>query len=572
MWLELRKNAKTYWKNSKEATSFVYNAAKKMSDKKAPLTNLIEIGKGVPYLGAAIGVFNYFVFKQADEQKPKAPPVSYNSTVSLSGSIVDSIWLTPVNMEVPGSVHSISSVIGEVPMYDEPLGVVSLLKTPTIEYDFIQARHVTTPQGHNQLIQGAYPFVTEYEVVEPLELVVNPSSELTIEEAKVAIVLTYSHSAEKDFENVLSKDELNHYPYIPGASIPFAGTYRNSSGWYAGFNKGSYDHEDWQKTEDGDANLEIIEKDKMYKVSYGQAPISCFHNKSFYLLSEENPNMESMPKIVIRLNITMKNPSTGKYYKFVQSYLVEESRFKKVERETQNYFVDFGYGDLEIEDDHRFQVLNGTMTLLPTIGNNTGNNFGSGFIKDFLIFENETISGNFEAWDGIIIGDNVQIASGSSFLAGRFIKISPNNTIPPEVTLRIGYNDANCNLPPTDFVTTDLTDFCTGTNKVYNPKVLHKHDLKQENEDKKKGEILDFKIYPNPTSGIVTLEVPTYITHHATHIQVMDIKGMLLSESELAADMDQSGVQLDFSSNAPGIYFIRVNFGDHFKVKRIVVQ
>lgn len=573
---DVTKEAKTYYKNTTETVKFVSTLVPKLSEKAKKIPALLELGKGIPYLGTAIGVFNYFVFKEAEANKPKSPPISYNSTVNISGNITDSIWLTPIDLEVPGSVHSGSSnVIGDIPMYDEPLGVVSLLNTPHIEYSHIKAATIDANGNFNPLPpMEPYPTVTEYKIVDPLELVVNPSSELVLTEAKASLVLTYNNTNQKAFENELNLTQFRNYPYIPGVGLGAQMGYNWSNPasphvlWTTG-----YSDWEWKKTENGKANLELIDKDKFYKISYGQAPIGCFNNTSFYLISKDEPNQATLPKVVVRLNITMQHPTTKTYYKFVQSYEVINDHLVPVEREMQYYGVEIE--QVQPIDEYSTEGW-AYINLLPIIGTSPTNNYfaDSKNKLDFLFFENETIGGFVDAWDGIILGDNVTIQNGTWITAGRYIRAESENKFNPEVKMQIGIRDQTCLDDPNNFVVTDataLTTWCQYSSAgTYNP-LSTKRDFNADNIEDKTERTYSFNLYPNPTDDAINVEVE--LRENATYnIEVLDLSGRsVFSRVATSQEFNAATITINTSSFNSGIYFVNVTEGENRMTKRLII-
>lgn len=198
--------------------------------KKVEAANKLELLKGVPYLGMAIGVANYFLLKENKVDEPVTPPITFNATVDISGSIIDKATLDPKLIEVPGSDYN-SSNVSTIPMYDEPLGVVSLVKTPKIEFKHHVAGTYDDDGNfiENHPLWEKLPMTTTFTIKDPLEIAMNPSSELEVVEIKVANVLEYVPFNElKEFQNRLDIGPPSHphagsnflnYPYNPGATM-----------------------------------------------------------------------------------------------------------------------------------------------------------------------------------------------------------------------------------------------------------------------------------------------------------------------------------------------------------------
>lgn len=81
---------------------------------------------------------------------------------------------------------------------------------------------------------------------------------------------------------------------------------------------------------------------------------------------------------------------------------------------------------------------------------------------------------------------------------------------------------------------------------------------------------IDFDIYPNPTSGIVSVEADLDINTNVT-IQVFNTIGALVSETTLNA-MAQVREVVDLSSEANGVYIVKVTANGTSGVRRLVLN
>ncbi|MCB0637373.1 MAG: T9SS type A sorting domain-containing protein, partial [Lewinella sp.] len=77
--------------------------------------------------------------------------------------------------------------------------------------------------------------------------------------------------------------------------------------------------------------------------------------------------------------------------------------------------------------------------------------------------------------------------------------------------------------------------------------------------------------FPNPTSGQLTLNLSAFLDQEAT-LEVLDLNGQLLFQRQLGL-VEQSTEQLDLSSYAAGMYFVRVLTNDGTAaVQRVILQ
>ena len=83
----------------------------------------------------------------------------------------------------------------------------------------------------------------------------------------------------------------------------------------------------------------------------------------------------------------------------------------------------------------------------------------------------------------------------------------------------------------------------------------------------------DIKIYPNPTNGIITIELSTKTAAQKPKIQVFDIYGRLLSVVETQNFASLQTVEIDLSRYATGVYLVKVmNNEKVVAIKKIVKE
>ena len=78
-----------------------------------------------------------------------------------------------------------------------------------------------------------------------------------------------------------------------------------------------------------------------------------------------------------------------------------------------------------------------------------------------------------------------------------------------------------------------------------------------------------FRVYPNPTSGTVTLELQALNGIDKVHIEAYGMHGENVLSADLTGERTQS---LSFSGLPSGLYFIRVVAGDLVETKKIIKQ
>ncbi|MFI5221167.1 MAG: T9SS type A sorting domain-containing protein [Bacteroidia bacterium] len=79
-----------------------------------------------------------------------------------------------------------------------------------------------------------------------------------------------------------------------------------------------------------------------------------------------------------------------------------------------------------------------------------------------------------------------------------------------------------------------------------------------------------FKIFPNPTSGILNIELTT--DEKQIQIEVTDVLGKVLTTSKYSHSPGEFKTSIDLSNLHPGIYFVSVKAGDRSALSRITVE
>ncbi|MEM8524835.1 MAG: cellulase family glycosylhydrolase [Bacteroidota bacterium] len=77
-----------------------------------------------------------------------------------------------------------------------------------------------------------------------------------------------------------------------------------------------------------------------------------------------------------------------------------------------------------------------------------------------------------------------------------------------------------------------------------------------------------FKIAPNPTEGILNIEVAEVLKKHSTHLELFDMTGKRIATFEL----DRTATTLDLSAFANGLYMLHLVNDEVSLVHRVVVQ
>jgi hypothetical protein len=68
---------------------------------------------------------------------------------------------------------------------------------------------------------------------------------------------------------------------------------------------------------------------------------------------------------------------------------------------------------------------------------------------------------------------------------------------------------------------------------------------------------LSVEVYPNPTSGVVTLRVRTVATGPGT-VELLDLTGRAVQRQAVALEAGDNALKLDISGGPSGLYILRV--------------
>jgi hypothetical protein len=78
-----------------------------------------------------------------------------------------------------------------------------------------------------------------------------------------------------------------------------------------------------------------------------------------------------------------------------------------------------------------------------------------------------------------------------------------------------------------------------------------------------------FKVYPNPTTGIFTLELPGFEASSLVLCEIYDMMGKRVWYKQLPAN---TNYLFDLTAEQTGVYFIRIMSGSEAKVIKLVKQ
>jgi|LSQX01.1.fsa_nt_gb hypothetical protein len=143
----------------------------------------------------------------------------------------------------------------------------------------------------------------------------------------------------------------------------------------------------------------------------------------------------------------------------------------------------------------------------------------------------------------LIAGHNICILEGSSVCSGAYLHAFISNEY--------------CTLPPVMLAVEE-------DNYIINEVVSEKSSevLETRTNDL-------FRVYPNPTKGIFTLELNSVNESDSVKIEIFNLLGEYIFSTE---QQSNSHYQFDLSGNKPGVYFIRVMCGEKNRIEKLIKQ
>lgn len=151
--------------------------------------DLLGVGKStvaelVPFAGAVIGLFDFFVSGGRTVEKERPAPMSFQANLKFKGTIDLETSIANITFPVPGGNHSHIDPLQPL-FLDQPLGVFALRNTPVLERREVRSDVDDCPGVREDCFDN---FAHVYQVSNKLEWVVNPLSNLTVESLEATVV------------------------------------------------------------------------------------------------------------------------------------------------------------------------------------------------------------------------------------------------------------------------------------------------------------------------------------------------------------------------------------------------
>lgn len=517
----------------------------KKGEMQASLQELINVLKFVPKLGQVIGVFDYFISGGKEStSKEEISPLAATAAQSASGQIVSQFSLVTPTLTVPGSDNLGVGASSLIPEFNNPLGIFNLLEAPVLEFiDYQPDPNSIFVNPNNGSTSAPIAAVRQFKVKEDLKYVFNTHSDMHIVDFDVALIFDYA--AGMDFES----------PFISGVPKPVDVNTYSPNSIIPPFKDRLVDIgmeiESWGLSP---PNAPTLAGAVRLRTPY--LPVGCFPSQSVLLY-----NQGSLPDIHCKISLKLRRndyqTSGAQDVTMVVTYPVKIQSSPENGNESNVYF--FGGEMNELNESPNFWV-----TGFSSVGNPAGLHWGTlngyGLPKIVTVDNTFTFGPNQEikAKDiiNILPGTVIPANQNIKFMAGKEINVSANVDIPPGVDLLIGFTDGCKTRPVAEQTNNQISTFCNDPNKYDNIAHAKNGPIDNKANSLMPEKSFDLKLYPNPTSGVVYLDL-TSIPGQTLRYSVIDITGKeVISGSISANESGKNRLEIDMSSLSSGIYLL----------------
>ncbi len=152
--------------------------------KKKAMPGLPKWMTSLPKIGVALGIIDFIIGGGKSGSKPKPTSFEADLNFKAKGKIITPSPYTSTRLRVPGAKSSPNPLEEEVPIYDNTLGIFTLLETPKVKKNY---------EGYLDDDQAGEPIWVEDEMqiqlAESIKYAVNPASGLVLDNIVFRFVL-----------------------------------------------------------------------------------------------------------------------------------------------------------------------------------------------------------------------------------------------------------------------------------------------------------------------------------------------------------------------------------------------
>lgn len=510
-------------------------------------------------LGSGFDMLSMQLFPKAFNKpvRPSTPSASYTE-MRFTGTIVDKddvVSLGP--FYTPGSYKAGMDISPfNYPAYDEAMGVFALLETP--KFKVYQAEAEWEWKGRFQDWEGEPMPGADYEewrfnkelllkLDAPLKYQLNQALDIDYENTELLVMLELEFQSLEDYDpafdpnaqGFFNNPALDFYESEGGNLKQFHGYKTNVASYHPNFaaNEKVFKTK-WYPIEDFGELLMALKIRTGYRNTNPQQ-----NYPPSYMLAEllENRLVKARLKVLVDVGFDqvsysgekVRNTQVFTYNLFDESQGIDYLNY--IEDEAVNDLVKYRPGKLVLKD----EVLNSTSKKV----------FAT--VADELQVKAENIE----------VYGNITVPRGMTLVleAKDELKVHPQASLPINTIMRI-------NGSPYQFTkimeqtNAQVRSFCQDQQNGYRANFLvAKQGGASFQDTSPEANANEFKIYPNPSSGIV--QVKFGIASNWIRVSVHDLKGRLYLEEVLGEEFTKA-FEVDLEDMKPGIYLLQIQNAD----------
>ncbi len=599
-----------------------------LKDSNGTLKSLAEIGKALPYVGFAFSLIDNLVSDtKAAESKPTQ--VSFTSTIDLEGYITYK-QINAINalLKVPGSKNPSNLIDIEQPLYDEPLGIITLMETPVLEYvdyyadanEIISQNNFHGPDNIGTkwtfTANNWIPFIRQYRPKNIPKVAINPAAGLELidlrftyrivahkrdlahYDASPSVMNSYTKYFTQNFTNDLNSfgekfevinlgigqnktvKSIDIPPYPIVDFMHYYPTDTSAAFFDPRMKISGLEFEQWNYNpgnqylpyfiprstlEESNHGVGIVNTNYL---PYGYLPYQTFYTYRGYELSESRYNYRNYSEYEIKPREENEMPKME--LKIVAIFKRQDD--PQSENIIVQKVIPATVVEADVEQDScsvSIEHLDGASKFNLVSPNGWQQPMWLDLLRlPFDIVLEDTTVGPvvIQVLNNIYIGDNVTIAPGTTFYAGNAIESTGSPIdIPPTTVMEVRPPLGVTPIQPQNYLLYDATSYCVDKDK-YNPEVLNKRLADAPSRSNQKIESMLFDLHPNPA-------------HHRLYISGIDPKQIdkLVCMDALGRCVQEwNGYDgaLDVQDLRAGIYFIQLSWknGTTSKSKKLIIS
>ena len=424
------------------------------------------IASSLPYVGTAIGIIDFFINGGSKTGTTISPPLVFDASFKLTGTLTTTNPLPLILFNLPGSKVSSTSTLS--PAYNRTLGVMNILKTPSMEFFDLKVNSVsvtntradlyTQCQQQKEKYQTGYAEAKlqapkQFRLTEDVKYMLNPATNTEVDLIDACFVMEYKNDQSLFISSPNGYSGTTAIPlhakvYDKTLSLSDRIKSIEESGW----------------------DLEYVSKD--YPTAQGSIirfrskymPLQCLQNLNFILWGanmptmyvkmlvklkrKDNPTAEQITQVLTynmsnSLVKATKNPLEGSinHTLFANTITDETVRDCRNKSYTRSVYGNFDYSQAT---NNNFSInslpLSNPYYRYPTnavYSNNSSSNIS--VTGDITINDNNRVADNviLTALGNIYVGQGVTFGNNVQLIAGRKIDINVGTQITAGVSIRI---------------------------------------------------------------------------------------------------------------------------------------